>query len=163
VYFLLIHDLKRILTEVRVVKMVNEAPTTIAGFDRTRLKCPWGVLSVDTHDLKPILTEVRIVKMVNEAPRTIASFARNRLRARLKCPWGYVREEREICHGFTQNLTPNQFHLLQKSNDITKQSTPVRKSRLEGNHLHTLNVLCPDLLQLGHNSSKNTLQNTLSV
>jgi hypothetical protein len=56
-----------------------------------------GVLSVDTHDLKPILTEVRVVKMVNEAPKTIASFARNRLRAlraRLKSPWAYVREER---------------------------------------------------------------------
>jgi hypothetical protein len=55
-----------------------------------------GVLSVDTHDLKPILTEVLVVKMVNEAPKTIASFARNRLRARLKCPWSYVREERKI-------------------------------------------------------------------
>ena len=58
-----------------------------------------GALSVDTHDLKRILTEVRVVKMVNEAPKTIASFARNRLRAlraRRKCPWGYVREEREI-------------------------------------------------------------------
>jgi hypothetical protein len=57
------------------------------------------VLSVDTHDLIPILTYVRVVKMVNAAPKTIASFARNRLRAlraRLKCPWGCVREEREI-------------------------------------------------------------------
>ena len=55
-----------------------------------------GALTVDTHDLNPILTEVRVVKMVKEAPKTIASLARNRLRARLKCPWGYVREEREI-------------------------------------------------------------------
>jgi hypothetical protein len=28
--------------------------------------------------------------MVNEAPKTIASFAR------VYCPWGYVRDEREI-------------------------------------------------------------------
>jgi hypothetical protein len=55
-----------------------------------------GVLSVDTHDLKSILTEVRVVKMVNEAPKTIASFACNRLRAQLKCPWSFVREERKI-------------------------------------------------------------------
>jgi hypothetical protein len=37
--------------------------------------------------------------MVNEAPETIASFAHNQLRAlhaRPKCPWRYVREEREI-------------------------------------------------------------------
>jgi hypothetical protein len=55
-----------------------------------------GVLFVDTHDLKRILTYVRVVEVVNEAPRTIASFDCNRLRARLKCPRGYVREEREI-------------------------------------------------------------------
>jgi hypothetical protein len=77
-----------------------------------------GVYSVDTHDLKPILTEVRVVKMVNEAPKTIGSFARNLLRARLKYLCGYVREEREICHCFTEQLTPNHFHLIQKSNGV---------------------------------------------
>jgi hypothetical protein len=32
------HDLKPILTEVRVLKMVNEAPKTIASFARNRLR-----------------------------------------------------------------------------------------------------------------------------
>jgi hypothetical protein len=40
------HDLKPILTEVRIVKTVNEAAKTIASFARNRLrawlKCPWS-------------------------------------------------------------------------------------------------------------------------
>jgi hypothetical protein len=55
-----------------------------------------GLIFGYTNDLKSNLTEVRLLKMVNEAPKTIVSFARNRLHARLKCPWSYVREEREV-------------------------------------------------------------------
>jgi hypothetical protein len=81
-YFVDTHDLKPILTKVRVVKMFNEAPKTIASEARYRLRALCARLLsvglrdrgtqnigmrffVDTHDLKPILTKVRVVKMVN--------------------------------------------------------------------------------------------------
>jgi hypothetical protein len=95
--------------EVNVKEMTQYQTTVVVAGEG-------GVLSVDTHDLKPILTEIRVVKMVNEAPKTIERFARNRLRGRLKYPLGHVRDEREICHGFTEHLTPNYFLVLQKSN-----------------------------------------------
>jgi hypothetical protein len=96
--FKYMHDIKPILTKVHVVKMVNQAPKTIAcdprwyapqhadANDKKHYETEASVLKIAVgvfyiHDLKPILTKVRVVKMVNEAPKTIASFARNRLRA----------------------------------------------------------------------------------
>jgi hypothetical protein len=60
------HDLKPILTEVRVLKIVSEVPKTITSLARNRLRarllsvglCKRGTqnIPIDTHDLKHILT-----------------------------------------------------------------------------------------------------------
>jgi len=64
-------------------------------------------------------------QMANEAPETIASFARNRLRARLKCRWSYVREEREVFK-FGMTLATLLRHRYIRSNDLKHNLTEVR-------------------------------------